>query len=202
MKKPLILDFKVLKELNISIEELLYLNSLYNKEEYKQSEINFEKLEKNKLIKIIRKNEKVEIILRNKSINIVEFLTIEVNNSFKEEKISIKKSERAINNEIKDRIEEYRTKWKGLKSGAMGSPKACEVKLTRWMKENPTYSFEDILKAVDIYIDNLNGDYRFLQRADYFIFKQENNKEEASRLSAYIDEIDISIQKDWTSNLN
>jgi len=83
----------------------------------------------------------------------------------------------------------------------MGSQKSCEMKLTRWMKENSEYSFDDILKAVDIYLESLNGDYRFLQRADYFVFKQENNREESSRLSAYIDEIGITQSGDWTTTL-
>ena len=70
------------------------------------------------------------------------------------------------------------------------------------MKENPKYTFEDILKAVDIYIDQHGFNATYLQNAEYFIFKQNSNKEESSRLSAYIDEINDIEEKDWTSKLN
>lgn len=202
MNKALVLDFKVLNELDISIEELLYIHSIYNEKDLKQSEIDLQKLEKEKYIKIITEDEKNNVILRNKSVELMKFLTIETNTSLKEEVISIKKSERVINSEINERVDEFRSKFKGLKAGSMGSAKSCKHKFIRWMKENPQYTFDNILKATDMYIDSLNGDYRFLQRADYFIFKQENNREESSRLSAHIDEIDSFSKEDWTSKLN
>lgn len=68
------------------------------------------------------------------------------------------------------------------------------------MKENPQYSKEDIMKAAKIYLDSLEN-YRFLQRADFFIFKKEDNKEELSRLSAFIEEIDERPVTDWTTKL-
>jgi hypothetical protein len=74
--------------------------------------------------------------------------------------------------------------------------------MIRWIKNNPQYTFEDILKAADLYIESLDGNYKYLQRADYFIYKKEG-KEESSRLSAFIEEININIvDSDWTSNLN
>ena len=84
----------------------------------------------------------------------------------------------------------------------MGSEKSCKEKLNRWMKENPKYSFEDILKASDLYLATEGANVKFLQRADYFIFKQDSYKNEMSRLSAFIDEININHVQDWTSNLN
>jgi len=107
---------------------------------------------------------------------------------------------REIADTINSRFNEFRNKFKGLKLGSMGAPKSCREKLYRWWVENPEYSFDDILKASDIYIQSLQGDYRFLQRADYFIYKKEG-KEESSRLSAFIDELEHS-NNDWTSKLN
>lgn len=201
MNKSLILNFKVLKELNISIEEFLYL---YNISEDKVTDIkiDLQKLQEQKFIKIITEDEKIQIILRDKSIKLIEFLTVEIEHSLNTKEITIKKSQRAINLDISDRVTEFRLKWKNLKAGSMGSLQSCKYKITRWMKENPDYSFDDILKAADMYIDSLNGDYRFLQRADYFIYKQENNREESSRLSGFIDEINTFTKDDWTTNLN
>jgi hypothetical protein len=201
MKRSLVLNFEVLRTFNISVEEFLFL---YNISEEKTDvnilNVDLDKLQREQLIKII-KEEKEIYILREKSIELIEFLTIEIESSFTNSKKTVKKSDRAINEDIGKRLESFRAKWKGLRPGSMGSQKSCKIKLTRWMKENPEYSFDDILSAADIYIESLDGSYKFLQRADYFIFKQENNREESSRLSAYVDEIGVTNSNDWTTNL-
>jgi len=196
MRKSLILNFEILKDFDISVDEFLFLYYLSEGQVEDVKEIDLEKLQKQKLIKIIT-NEEIKYTLREKSIELIEFLTIEIPDSLTPEKKVVKRSQRAING----RIDTFRLKWKGLKPGSMGSQKSCGIKLTRWMKENPMYTFDEILEAADIYINSLNGDYRFLQRADYFIFKQENNREESSRLSAYIDEIGMTNDDEWTSKL-
>lgn len=115
----------------------------------------------------------------------------------------IKKSRRYINSEIETRIKEYRNLWKGLKAGSMGSAKSCKQKLTRWMQENPEYTFDDILNAAELYILSIN-DLRYLQNAEFFIFKQNPHREESSRLSAFIDEVNDkeTLTGDWTSSIN
>ena len=102
-------------------------------------------------------------------------------------------------NEINSFIVEYRNKWKGLKPGSMGGLSSCKMKMMRWMSDNPDYTPAQILKAADIYIQSLNN-YTYLQQADYFIYKKEGYSEQ-SRLSAFIDEIDSSVDQDWTSKL-
>lgn len=198
--KALILNFKLLEELELSTDELLFIYSLHSQKE-PDREVDLEKLEEKRFIKIIEHKDEEVIILRNKSIEIIELLTVEVDSSYKETK-TIKKSQRAVSSEVEDRINEYRELFRGLKASSMGSPKSCKQKLTRWMKENPDYTFDDILQAARLYIQSLNGDYRYLQRADYFIFKQANNREEDSRLSAFIEDIGSYIEDDWTTNLN
>jgi len=160
--------------------------------------IDLEKLENKLFIKKIEN----KIYLREKSIKLIEFLSIEIEMSFNTNKKEIKKSKRVISLEVEERIHEFRDKWRGLKAGSMGSEKSCKEKLNRWMKENPKYSFEDILKASDLYLATEGANVKFLQRADYFIFKQDSYKNEMSRLSAFIDEININHVQDWTSNLN
>lgn len=196
----LILNFDVLKEQELEIEEFLKLYSIYSKQTIMlvPEGIDLEKLESKLFIKLIDN----KIYLREKAIKLIEFLSIESDISFNTNKKEIKKSKRVISSEIEERIHEFRDKWRGLKTGSMGSEKACKEKLNRWMKENPNYSFEQILKAVDLYLNTEGTNLRYLQRADYFIFKQENSKEEVSRLSAFIDEIDNNSVQDWTSNLN
>ena len=200
MNKSLIINLEVLKEHDLDIEEFLKLYSIYSKQTIMlvPEGIDLNKLEKNLFIKIVNN----EIYLREKAIDLIEFLTIETELSFATKKKKINKSKRVILSEIDDRIGEFRNKWKGLKPGSMGSLKACKDKLKRWMKENPEYSFEDILKAADLYLTTEGADVRYLQRADYFIFKQDTHKDEMSRLSAFIDEIDEPHNSDWTTNLS
>lgn len=197
----LIINFELLKEININISEFLYISYLYfDKElEIPYGEIDTKKLEKKQYIKIIE-NEKI-IILRQKSIELIENLYVNTEVSFGKKIQNINKSIRHINKDINSRIDEYRNKWKGLKPGSMGGKKSCKEKLTRWMKENPEYTFDDVLKAVDVYLSTEGANLRYLQRADYFIFKKDG-KEESSRLSAFIDEIDEYDEQEWTSKLN
>ena len=187
-----ILDFQVLKEQNISINEFLGLIHLY--ENLKTESNILDSLQQKQFIKLAEH----EIIIREKGNLLIEFLLIEKINSVKSKK-EIRKSERVVNNELNNFIEEFRNKWKGLKPGSMGSLSTCKEKMKRWMQENPTYSPQQILTAAKIYINSLDN-YTYLQQADYFIYKKDS-KEESSRLSAFVDETDTTVTDNWTSNL-
>ena len=108
MKESFILNFNLLKEVELSVEEFLYLINLYMKVENKNILVNVNRLQKDKFIKIIRLNNEGKIILREKSINILKFLSTDVEISFNEKKKIVKKSKRVINHEIEERIQEYR----------------------------------------------------------------------------------------------
>lgn len=188
-----ILDYNILAEQNLSINEFIYILSLYKDDNtgvWSPKMLN--SLQDKQFIKISA-DEKT-ITLREKSKLLIEFLEIEGIESVKNKKV-VKKSSRVISAELNDFIKEYRSLWKGLKPGSMGSETNCRDKLYTWMTENPSYSKEDILKAAKIYLNTLDN-YKYLQAADYFIFKDGN-----SRLSAYIDEIEIA-KDDWTTKLN
>ena len=190
--KAFILDFNVLAEQNLSIEEFLVLIHL-DDELYNNSMRVLKPLEEKQFIKIINDE---KIILREKGKLFIELISIEKLSSTKNNKQTVK-SDRLINVELDSFINDFRNKFKGLKPGSMGSEASCKMKMYRWMKENPSYTPEQILKAADIYIKSLNN-YQYLQRADYFIYKKDG-KEESSGLAAYIDEIEVD--DDWTTNL-
>ena len=199
MKKALVIDFVVLKKLGLTYEDLLYLYWLQNQTSYGYPGKDYDtKNLEGKYIKIDKNNEPH---LRQEGLDLLEYLSIESFKKFENPKI-IKKSKKKISAEVVERIDEYRIKWKGRKAGAMGDKKSCIDKLSRWMETNPEYSFDDILQAADIYLETEGTNRTYLQRADYFIYKQDNNKEETSRLSAFIDEIGTEMSTDWTSTLN
>lgn len=189
--KAFILDFNLLAEHNLSIDEFLVLIHL-NDELYNNSTNVLKPLEEKQFIKIIS-DEKV--ILREKGKLLLELISIEKISSSNKKRIV--KSDRLVNSELNSFINDFRNKFKGLKPGSMGSESACKLKMFRWMKENPQYTPEQILNATEIYIKSLNN-YQYLQQADYFIYKKEG-KDEQSKLSAFIDE--IAVDDDWTTTL-
>lgn len=103
-----------------------------------------------------------------------------------------------INSIVDERLQEFRDVWRGLKPGSMGDPKACRAKLIKWLDENQDYDMDDVINAAKAYINSMSN-YNYLQRADYFIYKQEADKTTSSRLSAYIDESPSG--DDWTNKL-
>jgi len=202
MNKSLIVNFKELEENDVTINEFLYISFMYLDKDYIDTSIDLEILQKKRLIKIRQLKIGKEIILRQKSLNLIKNSLVDLSTLVYSNKKVKKKSISKVSEEVEKRASEFRDKWKGLKAGARGGLKSCKEKLTRWMEENPEYTFEDILKAADIYLSTEGRNLHYLQRADYFIFKQDRNKEESSRLSAFIDEIEENEVQDWTSKLN
>lgn len=204
MVTSLMMNRKILDEMDVTVIEFLYLYYLYSSESFGLNfdEIDVDELENKKLVKRITNT---KTILRQQSIELIEFSLIEADISFKKREKKIIKSARSVGKVVEEFVDEYRDRWKGLKPGAMGGRNSCVQKLIRWMKENPQIQKEQILKAADLYLSTEGRNSQFLQRADYFIYKQEgNSKIENSRLSAYIDDILTGevTNDDWTSQLN
>src|SRR5690606_38510822 len=166
---------ELLNNIGISVNEFLYMYNHYIREHLFEINDLFEKrihLEELKLVKIDPED---NLELRQKGIDLIEMLLVDNNKSIKEENKNIKKSDRLINEEVNNNIKEFRELWRGLKPGSMGSLQSCKDKMKRWIKDNPEYSFDDIIKAAKLYLSTEGRNIRFLQRADYFIYKQTNN---------------------------
>lgn len=190
-----ILDFNLLKEQCLSIDEYLVLIHLKDDIIYNNSESVLSSLQEKQFIKTLTKE---KVILREKGKIFLELISIENIDSLSNKKV-IKKSSRSINSDLDVLVKEYRSLWRGLKPGSMGHEQGVRDKLYRWMQNNPTYSKEDIIKSAKLYIQSLDN-YNYLQQADYFIYKKDLNGE-SSRLSAFIDESEISVDENWTNNL-
>ena len=200
MKEAFILDLNFLKEQNLSVIEFITLLQLNEIDTGLQLDLDIlHNLQEKQFVKLIIDKFGTNTIIREKSKLLLDFLSIESSYSDYKSKKVVKKSTRTISEGFDEFIEEYRNLWKGLKSGAMGSPNACKEKMLRWMGENPNYSKEDILKAAKIYINSLNN-YQYLQAAHYFIYKKDG-KEEDSRLSAFVEEKEVD-NTDWTVKLS
>lgn len=114
---------------------------------------------------------------------------LESSNITFELKYPILACEQVADNFDEDYFKSIRKLWKGLKPGAMGSETAARNKLKRFFKNNPEVTWGDVEKASKCYLESLQGDYRYLKRFDYFIYKRENLKlEETSTLEIWLEE--------------
>lgn len=192
----IILDENLLIEQNLSIDEFLTLLALDEKINYNPNTKLYKLLEEKQFLKIIKEDDDEKIILRQKCKLLIELINMD--RICSKNKKNVKKSDRLIKSEVDSFINEFRLKWKGLKPGSMGDPNACKQKMYKWISENPEYTKDQILNAANVYIDSLDS-FKYLQRADYFIYKKEGPYEH-SRLSTFIDE-EESVNHDWVSEL-
>jgi hypothetical protein len=197
LKEAYILDTNILAENDLSITEYITLLNVHNKDIVWNDVDMLDALQEKQFIKIIKEEDEKYIIIREKGKILIDFLTIEALRSIKSKRV-VNKSSRMINSDIEDFIEDFRELWKGLKPGSRGSLSAVKEKMSRWMKDNPEYSKEQILNAAKVYINSLDN-YQYLQQCDYFIYKKDA-KGESSRLSAFIDE-EIAKDDGWSSTL-
>lgn len=131
----------------------------------------------------------------------IEFVKYTVKEIKKEITSNKRKVDAELKSSIKEWINEYRALFKGIKSGIMGDPKACLEKMVRFHEEYPELADKDkIFKATEAYIQSeANHNYKYLQRADYFIYKV-TGKEEISRLASYCEE-DSEVEQSFTKQL-
>ncbi len=204
----IVIDISQLND--ISINELLHLYKIHYKKENIDVPIKDEydvyvNLANKNYIRILKELKEGEFIdkfyLKQTAKNLINNL---LNGYSTDQQVSkTQLSTRKLNTIIDENVDNFRAVWKGLKPGAMGSRDNCKAKLTRWMRNNPDRSIDDIIKAAKIYVRSLRGDYKYLQRADYFIYKKMGG-EEGSRLDAFIEEIEnvTFAEETWTNKLS
>lgn len=195
--KAYLINNDILDKNTLSYTEYCSLLALHENFDFQIEQNILESLEDKKFIKLNRNI----ITIRAKGINFLSAVKKDID--FVGNKIEIikKRTDREINEQVKDRINEYRSIFKGYKTGSMGSLSGCKENLTKFLKDNPEYTFEDVLKAARIYVNSVDN-LKYLQRADYFIYKQQRDKTTISTLEAYIDESEDKSEEDWTSQLN
>ena len=69
-------------------------------------------------------------------------------------------------------IDSWRSKWRGKRKQGMGNRSLCIKNMQEFFALNSSYSKEDVFQARDKYFADLNGDYTYLEQADYFIKKR------------------------------
>lgn len=195
--KELIIDLELLSISNLNLNELLTLVKIYASTIHKQfldyelDEKEIKSLQSKSMIRIVSPT---KYVLRDIGKRIVE-KTINIEILDKIEHSIVKE------NDIEILVDKIRSKFQGLKKGAMGDKNSLIEKLTRWRINNPSVTEKQILDAVDSYLDS-QSNLTYIQRADYFIYKK-SGQTESSRLSIWVEEMGIPKENsDWASEVN
>lgn len=106
--------------------------------------------------------------------------------------------------EIKDWIDEYRGLFKGLKPGSIGDKGACLNKMVKFFENYPEFADKDIiLSATRKYIQHeAISNYKYIQKAHYFIYKQVGTKDnEISNLASFCEEVGNEVETSFVKVL-
>jgi hypothetical protein len=176
---------EILKKKELDYNSFFFLYRLVNNIEIDvEGDINHELLIRYNYIRL----ENNTISFTQNGINFIKDTAKELKRAIAKE---IKNADQTLKNQINDWIVDYRNLYKGTKVGIMGDPKSCLEKMCRFFVEYPQYANKDlILNATKKYIETeAFTNYKYLQRADYFIYKI-TGKEESSRLASFCSDIE------------
>jgi predicted transcriptional regulator len=194
--RSFLINKEILEVNKITYEEFVMLLSVVEGFEYFDDTKILKSLEEKNFLKV-RTN---TVIIRDKTKKFLNSISKDVDIVGTKVEIITKRTQREVNDEVNERVQEYRNVFKGHKAGSMGSVTACKNNLSEFLKRNTQYNLDDVIKAAKLYINTVN-DFTYLQRADYFIYKQDKNKNVTSTLEAFIDEEADETNKEWTTNL-
>lgn len=183
------LDTKVIEENKLSLDEFIFILNLVTDKELFQLNDNVD-VRKNLEEKLFIKLNKEEVQLRYKALECIKIIET------KDDEL----------NDFDTFIKNYRDLFKGKKPGVMGDSKSIAKKMTEFLLQYPQFSNLQILQATEAYINSCAKDrYRFLQRADYFIFKTSDGTKSGnvSNLANWCEEIiENPIDKSEPSFIN
>jgi len=184
MKKEYIINSKKLINSGLSPNYFLFLQALFEKDESMIEYLsNHKYIDIPYIINILQSENYIEILDMYIDIDFDDIVLLD-----KAKCLFIDPKSNKIIEDVSNWYQDYRKLFNGTKPGAMGDKKATLKKLQKFVKENPEYSVKDIFNITKKYIDSFQGDYKYLQQADYFIYKEDVNKIVRSRLLTMLEE--------------
>jgi len=157
-------------------ECILYLLACRHGLKYRCSEETFQFLDKEKMIKL---NFMTNTIIP--LVGIYDGEVVELNVDY----------EAVIEQEVRERIDEYRSMFKGIRSGSIGEKQKVITMLTQFCIQNQK-SFDDVLLVTKAYMSYT--DFKVISNADNFISKLDKEGNEISLLKIAFEEQDMSSQ--------
>lgn len=147
-------------------------------------------------IKIIFSNKKEEIELYYSEVGMY-FNNHDGNYIIKHSKL--KEIEALIASYIELWIQDYRNLWKNTLPGKMGDKQACLSKMIDFFVNTEfVYSKDQIMNAAKAYVYDTK-DYKYLQQADYFIYKTISGNI-SSRLLSYLESLEDATQTTFSGD--
>ena len=110
---------------------------------------------------------------------------------FEGETINVPDADITIEQEIRDRIDEYRIMFKRVRPGSTGVKQKVIQMLTRFCLQNQV-TFDQVLEATKIYMTYT--DFHLISNADNFISKLDKSGEEISLLLLALEEQDMGCE--------
>ena len=104
---------------------------------------------------------------------------------FEDEEVVLPEIDLSVEQEVRDRIDEYRSMFKGIRAGSIGVKQKVVDLLTQFCLQNQV-SFDDVLQATKVYMSYT--DFQFLSNADTFISKLDKTGQEVSLLKLALEE--------------
>ena len=158
-------------------ECLLYLFSIKYGLKYRVSEETFQFLEKSKII---------ELDFTTNSIILLMGL-------YEGEIVNLPEIDLTVEQDIRDRVDEYRSLFKNVRSGSIGVKAKVIQLLIQFCKLN-NKTFDEVLEATKVYMSYT--DFHLISNADNFISKLDKDGNEISLLKMAIEEQDMSSDTD------
>lgn len=150
-------------------ECVIYLLSCRHQLKCRVSEETFQFLEKNKFIRLD--------LLSNRIICLVGI--------YEGESIDVPEVDLSTEQIVKDRVDEYRSLFKGIRSGSIGVKQKVIELLIQFCIQNQI-SFDDILEATKVYMSYTET--KLISNADNFIIKLDKDGKEVSLLKLALEE--------------
>lgn len=160
-----------------------------------------------KFSNLVIKTEELKAINKLIRLGYIKLIDQEKAKDFSNIEITLKGNLFLLNQSVEEDLtwvtSEYRKKFKDKNISKFGDKRSCEVKMMQFINEHQATK-KEILKAVDLYFESLNGDYRnsSMARADYFISYDDGKKDGViSKLSQYLELVrsgEGAEEKIWT----
>ncbi len=161
-------------------EILLYLLSLRHNLNYKLSEEGFRFLQKENLIKL----------------DLVTGKIVSTTGLYEGEEFVFEEVDTSIEKQIRERIDEYRSLFKGVRSGSIGQKQKVIDLLIDFCHSNQK-TFDEVLEVTKVYMSYT--DFNLISNADNFISKIDHTGKEVSLLTMAFEEQDMkSVSEDKT----
>lgn len=150
-------------------ECILYLLACRHKLKYRVGEESFRFLESNKMVKLD--------LLTNTIIPLIGI--------YEDEIVDLPEIDLSVEQVIRDRVDEYRSMFKGIRTGSIGIKSKVIDLLTQFCLQH-NRSFDDILMATKVYMQYTET--KLISNADNFISKLDKDGNEISLLLMALEE--------------